>query len=72
MNREDYTANDVGPSGPKRSWPIPAFASLIILSVLFGFVMSPADPISMYLMCVGIVALVASSFWLGLQAGKNR
>lgn len=46
-------------------------AVLIVVSVLFAFVFSPADPISFYLEAALVLILVLGAFWMGLRIGRS-
>lgn len=51
-----------------RKQPVPtgvAIATIVVSSVLYAFIFSPADPISLYMQATIVLLLTLGSFWLG-------
>jgi hypothetical protein len=49
-----------------------AIASIVVSSVVYAFLFSPADPISFYLHAAIVLLLTLGSFWLGGRCHRTK
>jgi len=49
-----------------------ALSLISILSILIGFLFSPADPFSFYILTAILLALSLGSYFAGLSRGRRR